>query len=290
MNNGQPRQAAAPAPPGMETVFEVNDQGWKQLQGSSTVLPGAALSLLVLINGRLSLEQIASHLKGLPADKLAQLAQFLEQKGYIQAVKSGEPARPEAFDMLDFFSGQSVSLGRAVEADDKDAARRMEEEARSFSAMLKSQGYAVRIARQVGAPAKPADGRAFSVLCVDDTASLSTAVCTFLQLEGFVPRRASNKEEVVAELRRVPSPDLILLDVGLPDISGFDILQRVRSHPSLKRIPVIMVTGMATREDVMRALSAGANGYITKPFEFEALMNSIKAVLGVGMPPAQPAT
>jgi DNA-binding response OmpR family regulator len=71
----------------------------------------------------------------------------------------------------------------------------------------------------------------------------------------------------------------------MPNISGFDILQRVRSHPMLKHIPIIMITGKATREDVMRALAAGANGYITKPFEFDALMNSIKAVLGLGLEP-----
>ncbi|MGB7540624.1 MAG: response regulator [Burkholderiales bacterium] len=69
--------------------------------------------------------------------------------------------------------------------------------------------------------------------------------------------------------------------VMLHGISGFDILQRVRSHPMLKQIPVIMVTALATREDVMRALAANANGYITKPFEFDALVNSIKAVLGL---------
>jgi DNA-binding response OmpR family regulator len=108
-------------------------------------------------------------------------------------------------------------------------------------------------------------------------------------MEGYVPRRAANRAEVVAELRKVPSPDLIILDVGLPDISGFDVLERVRGHPMLKQIPIIMVTGKATREDVMRALAAGANGYITKPFEFDSLMSSIRAVLGLDLaPPPKP--
>jgi DNA-binding response OmpR family regulator len=116
-------------------------------------------------------------------------------------------------------------------------------------------------------------------------------VCKYLELEGFVPRRAGNRDEVVAELRKAPPPDLILLDVVLPDVSGFDILQRVRGHPILKHIPIIMITGSATREHVMRALVAGANGYITKPFEFDALTSSIKAVLGLdlGPPPEAPA-
>jgi two-component system, OmpR family, response regulator len=79
--------------------------------------------------------------------------------------------------------------------------------------------------------------------------------------------------------------------VMLPDISGFDILQRVRGHPALRHVPIIMITGKATREDVMRALAAGANGYITKPFEFDVLTAAIKAVLGLGIepPPAEAA-
>ena len=63
-----------------------------------------------------------------------------------------------------------------------------------------------------------------------------------------------------------------------------DCLARVRQHPVLKRIPVIMVTAKSAREDVLRALSAGASGYITKPFEFESLMTAVKAVLGLDAP------
>jgi two-component system, OmpR family, response regulator len=103
----------------------------------------------------------------------------------------------------------------------------------------------------------------------------------FLELERFVPRMAANRDEVASELRKPPLPDLILLDVMLAGASGFDILQRVRNHPALKQIPVIMVTAMSAREDVMRALAADANGYITKPFKLEVLMKSIKAVLGI---------
>ena len=274
-----------PILPGIETVYEVNDKGWQQLQGSSTALLGEALRLLVLINGKLSLRQIETHLKDVPEAKLRKIALDLEQKGYIQPVKAGEPGKVAAFDVIDFFSGRSVNSKARGPQSDQDEARKLEAEALSFTALLKSQGYAVRIARQVGETVKPASGGAYSVLFVEDVPTLASAVCKFLELEGFVPHRAGNRNEVVTELRKVPSPDLILLDVGLPDISGFEILERVRSHAALKHIPIIMVTGKATREDVMRALAAGANGYITKPFEFEALTNSIRAVLGIGLEP-----
>jgi DNA-binding response OmpR family regulator len=76
-------------------------------------------------------------------------------------------------------------------------------------------------------------------------------------------------------------PDVALRDVGLPDINGFDILARMRRHPQLKSIPVIMLTGQARREDVMRGLAGGADGYITKPFDRDVLLTGIRAVLGL---------
>jgi DNA-binding response OmpR family regulator len=100
-------------------------------------------------------------------------------------------------------------------------------------------------------------------------------------LEGYEPRVASSRDEIVAELRASPLPDAILLDVNLPGTDGFDILVRVRQHPALRAIPVIMLTAQTSRTDVLRGLSGGANGYITKPFEHEALMKSLRAVLGL---------
>jgi two-component system OmpR family response regulator len=73
----------------------------------------------------------------------------------------------------------------------------------------------------------------------------------------------------------------VLLDVRLPDANGFDILLRMKQHPALKSIPVIMLTGEATRESVMRGLAGGADGYVTKPFELAILLNAVRSVLGL---------
>ena len=101
------------------------------------------------------------------------------------------------------------------------------------------------------------------------------------------PARASrswsaNREQVLAGLRKLPLPDVIILDVMLPDANGFDILQRLKAHPALKAVPVIMLTADAARESVMRGLAGGADGYITKPFERAMLLDGVKAVLGIG--------
>jgi DNA-binding response OmpR family regulator len=74
----------------------------------------------------------------------------------------------------------------------------------------------------------------------------------------------------------------MILDVVLPDVNGFDVLQKMKTHPALKAVPVIMLTAEAKRESVMRGLVGGADGYITKPFEKAVLIAGVKAVLGLG--------
>jgi DNA-binding response OmpR family regulator len=103
-----------------------------------------------------------------------------------------------------------------------------------------------------------------------------------MTLEGFATRVAFLGVEIAGELERQPPPDLVLLDVVLPDADGFEVLQRMKQDASQREIPVIMVTGRTTREGVMRGLAGGADGYITKPIQYEALANGVKSVLGLG--------
>lgn len=65
------------------------------------------------------------------------------------------------------------------------------------------------------------------------------------------------------------------------DVSRFEVLHKLKTHPALKAVPVIMLTAEAKRESVMRGLVGGADGYITKPFEKAVLIAGVKAVLGL---------
>ena len=119
-----------------------------------------------------------------------------------------------------------------------------------------------------------------TVLIVEDEPEMQRMLRFLLTHAGFATRVAGNRAEIVTALRTLPSPDAVLLDVMLPDANGFDILARIRQHPVLKAIPVIMLTAKATREDVLRGLAGGADGYITKPFDHDTLMRGVRAVLG----------
>jgi two-component system OmpR family response regulator len=155
------------------------------------------------------------------------------------------------------------------------------DEAEKGVTSLDATGYYIGVAQRAAAKKTPSGGSRYTVLLIEDNAPFVTAVKMLLKLDGYEPRVASTREEIVAALRATPLPDAILLDVNLPGADGFDILARMRQHPGLRAVPVIMLTAQTSRKDVLRGLSAGANGYITKPFEHEALTKSLRAVLGL---------
>ena len=119
------------------------------------------------------------------------------------------------------------------------------------------------------------------VLCIDDDVPLVQILARKLTLDGYTVRTASDRQTIIAELQKLPSPDLILLDVGLQGMSGFDLLQMLRKHPKLGSVPVIMLTGQTSPEDVLRGMTSGADGYVSKPFQYDALAIAIKTVLGM---------
>ncbi len=258
-----------------QDVFVPSDAGLDELKGGATSLPAAAIELLVLFDGKASLGEVSGRVPSLTYEAARALAQKLATDGYL------ELARPEPDVSIDFsyFFGNPPPpppvAGALLEAG---------KEADGGLTALSLDGYYVSIARRAAEKRKPAAGGAsknYSVLAVEDDPELQRALKFLLMSEGFEPRVAGNREEIVAALRQLPSPDMILLDVMLPDTNGFDILAKLHSHPALKEVPVIMLTGKATREDVMRGLAGGAAGYITKPFDPEILIRGVRAVLGL---------
>jgi len=77
-------------------------------------------------------------------------------------------------------------------------------------------------------------------------------------------------------------PDIVLLDIMLPDIDGYEICRKIRLDPNTRGIPVIFVSGKSKQEDVNRGLSIGGQDYITKPFQNDELLASINRFIGRG--------
>lgn len=251
----QPAETYAPTP-----------LGESELRGSATRLTTAQIDVLVRLDGILTLEQLTA---GMPP---AQRAAFTAVLRELQNQNLIRRVEPDPFTVQ--WNADVAQLTRAVGQAEVDAGL----------ASLQRAGFFVQIARG-RAPARPAGGGRMPVVVVEDDPALARFIATLLTLSGFDVRQAGTRQEVVAQIRRPPIPGLMLLDVVLPDADGFDILQRVRQHPQLKDVPVIMLTGKATREAVLKGMTGGADGYITKPFEPESLLRAIRTVLGVPEPP-----
>jgi len=118
-----------------------------------------------------------------------------------------------------------------------------------------------------------------TVLIVEDDPDQAALAKLRVSTAGYAVRVAHNFKELIEEIRIRAFPDLLLLDVNLPDGNGFDILARIRRHQKLALLPVVMLTVRADPEDVRRGLDFGADGYITKPYSKKILTEIIRRVL-----------
>ncbi len=108
------------------------------------------------------------------------------------------------------------------------------------------------------------------ILIVEDDADTSDMLREYFNLRGYEVLTAAWGSDALELCRRIP-PDLIILDIRLPDINGYDICQELRSNLQTRRIPIIFLTHQDGREDVITGLKLGAVDYMTKPFDIEEL-------------------
>lgn len=256
-------------------VYILTFRGNNELQASETGLGALALELLVLIDGKATVAEVRQRLKSAatPEQFAAALRQLL-QEGHVDLASN---QLTQSDDFIEFFS----ETPKPPSAELPDG---LQSEAASGVTTLQRHGYYVRIAMR-SPTARPEAAGSQSVLIVEDDVTLAKFLRQYLEIEGFAATTAATRDEIIAGLRRQPPPDLVLLDVVLPDADGFNILLKMREHPLLKSVPVLMLTAKATREAVLRGMAGGANGYITKPFQPDALIAAVKTVLGISKNP-----
>ncbi|MDY6796235.1 MAG: response regulator [Actinomycetota bacterium] len=116
------------------------------------------------------------------------------------------------------------------------------------------------------------------VLIVDDDATIVNLLATILEMDGFQPCKASSGEEAFESIDKEP-PDLVLLDIMMPEMDGLEFLSRLRSNPMTEQIPVVILTVLSDREDVLEGWLRKADGYVTKPFDPRELEKTLRNVL-----------
>src|SRR5215472_12218625 len=120
------------------------------------------------------------------------------------------------------------------------------------------------------------------VLVVEDEPGLLRALEITLRARGYQVARSTDGRSALAEAARRP-PDAVLLDLGLPDMDGAEVIQHLRAWTA---VPVLVLSGRGGSGDKIGALDAGADDYVTKPFAMEELLSRLRAVLRRDAQPA----
>ena len=116
-------------------------------------------------------------------------------------------------------------------------------------------------------------------MVVDDHPDLVEIVRMMLEVKGFNIRCASSGQQLFANLEK-QKPDLIFLDIIIPQMDGFEVIRRLKGNPTTASIPVILLTAKVYDEDVQKGYKLGADYYITKPFTSTQVLSGINLILG----------
>jgi DNA-binding response OmpR family regulator len=116
------------------------------------------------------------------------------------------------------------------------------------------------------------------ILIVDDEPNIVAALEFLLQKNGYAVKVAANGEDALAQLDAF-KPDLVLLDVMMPKVSGYEVCQRMRAQPQWRHIKIVMLSAKGREVEVSKGMSLGADLYVTKPFSSAELVATVDDLL-----------
>jgi len=117
------------------------------------------------------------------------------------------------------------------------------------------------------------------IVLAEDEPQIARLIEFKLKKEGYDVTWKENGDEALRAIK-ADKPDLILLDIMMPVMGGYEVLRRLKEDENLKSVPVIMLTARAQEKDVVKGIDMGAEDYITKPFQPAELLARVKRILG----------
>lgn len=129
-------------------------------------------------------------------------------------------------------------------------------------------------------PKRSLDRSTTTILVVEDDVATRTLLQLMLTRAGYKVRTAGNGAEFITAMSQKPLVDLLILDIHLLDVNGLKILSKIRAHPRLEHLPVILFTGNSGVVELARGVALGADGFISKPARAVTVMAAVETVLG----------
>ncbi|HET7788560.1 MAG TPA: response regulator [Myxococcales bacterium] len=117
------------------------------------------------------------------------------------------------------------------------------------------------------------------ILIVDDEPNIVTSLEFLMRREGFEVDIAADGEQALRAVGRIV-PDLVLLDIMLPRLNGFEVCEKLRNDPRSAQVKIVMLTAKGRDTDVAKGMAMGADLYVTKPFSTKELVEQIRQMLG----------
>jgi CheY-like chemotaxis protein len=255
--------------------YRITGTGKDARAGNDTAIPADYRRLLALMGAKTHFDVIRGRLREYPDQLLEEWLAELEELGFIETLPADSSGD------LDFTTHFKAGPATEPATLPQDAERLARTVAEAGSALQRSGLFLARarIANQPPSRRSPAQT---TVLIVEDDPDHLALADLRVSMAGYAVRVARNAAELLAELRKPQSPDIVLLDVMLPDGDGFNILGKIRSHRRLATLPVVMLTAKTSAADIKRGLTLGADAYVTKPYSKSVLVDAIRQVLRTG--------
>ena len=262
-------------PPPEGHVARLTDRGRKAFWAGhvhTSVLPKEYLRIMGLVEFQGHPNVIRSYLRRYPDRLIDEWLGELEEAGLIEYV-----AAPQ-HEGVRFSSGGAASAPTPILEEDK---KRLSDESWAAGNVLNVAGAYVAKERVKNRPILTKPRSETVVLIVEDDPDQLALAKQRLGLAGFKTRQAESGRALQDDLRDLGAPDLVLLDVMLPDCSGFDILAEIRKNPGLSLLPIVMLTVKGDPADIELGIALGADAYITKPYSKAVLAGTIEQVLRI---------
>jgi CheY-like chemotaxis protein len=257
----------------LDTTYRRTEAGDEALRSVDTAIPVDYRRILCLVEGDTHTNVIRGRLRRYRDSLIDAWLAELEELGFI------ETARASAAYDLDFqpVVDNTASAGDLIEFPDE--LQQIAAEAKAAGEALHGKGVYLAAARLQNREPLAKEPSQITVLLVEDDPDQAALGDLRISMAGYRVRLARSRSETLHDLATQAPADVVLLDVMLPDGDGFQILASMRRHARFSLVPVIMLTALDSAEDIRRGLDLGADGYMTKPYSKDLLVDTIRQVL-----------
>ena len=261
------------APEPQSRIYCRTAAGDEALASGDVAIPSDYRRILAVIETSTHSHVVRGRLRHFPDTLLADWLAELEELGFISSIAA------DVTQELDFSSLLEAQQRSARGAPPDDSQRMDMHAAQAVFRELEHKGAFLAADRLENRPPLAKRASEICVLIVEDDPDQAALADLRVSMAGYAVRLARNCRELTNELRTREIPDIVLLDVMLPDGNGWDVLASIRRHPKLALLPVVMLTALNEEHEIRWGLALGADGYVTKPYSKSILVDTIGAVL-----------